>query len=115
MGKAVTQGGSKLDLEALDSAIERASLDQPNRLPETAWVGKIPPDFAAPRQYAFSRRAIRVRVVQSRTGLTLSPVVVARLRLAGGVALRGDVRHAFALDHVAQGGTQVAGGISLPL
>lgn len=66
-------------------------------------------------QYAFARRAIRVRVVQPRTGLTLSPGVGARLRLAGGVALRGDVRHAFALDHVAQGGTQVAGGISLPL
>jgi ATP-dependent helicase/nuclease subunit A len=55
VGKAATQGGAKLDLEALHRAIERAALDQPNRLPETAWVGKIPPDFAAPRQYSFSR------------------------------------------------------------
>ena len=66
-------------------------------------------------RYAFVRRAIRMRVVEPRTGFALSPGVGARLRLAGGVALRGDVRHAFALDRVAQGGTQVAGGISLPL
>jgi hypothetical protein len=54
-------------------------------------------------------------VVLPRTGYALAPGVGARLRLLQGLGLRADVRHAFALDRNARAGTEVTGGISLPL
>ncbi|HEX9938967.1 MAG TPA: hypothetical protein VGB15_17635 [Longimicrobium sp.] len=57
-----------------------------------------------------------IRVLQRtpRTGYTLSPGVAARARVVGPVAVRGDVRRAFALDRDARDGTEIAVGISLP-
>lgn len=62
----------------------------------------------------FVRRPMRVFRQVARTGYTLSPGVAARAHVIRTVALRGDVRHAFALDDDARGGTEIAVGISLP-
>jgi hypothetical protein len=61
-----------------------------------------------------ARRATRVFRDVVRTGYTLSPGVAARARVTRVVAVRGDLRRAFALDHNARGGTEIAVGISLP-
>lgn len=60
------------------------------------------------------RRPMRVFSDEARTGYTLSPGVAARAHVLRAVALRGDVRRAFALDHDARGGSEFAVGISLP-
>ncbi|MFL5542252.1 MAG: hypothetical protein ACJ8J0_24915, partial [Longimicrobiaceae bacterium] len=61
------------------------------------------------------RRLIRLPVAEVRTGLTLAPGVGARMHVGRGVALRGDLRRAFALERDGVDGTQVAAGISLAL
>ena len=60
-------------------------------------------------------RPVRFPVAEASTALTLAPGVGARMHLARGVALRGDLRRAFALDRNGVSGTAVAGGISLAL
>lgn len=61
------------------------------------------------------RRLIRLPVAETRTDLTLAPGVGARMHVGRGVALRGDLRRAFALERGGVDGTQVAAGISLAL
>lgn len=64
--------------------------------------------------WKYAGRPLRVLRQTTRTGYTLSPGMAARVRVAGPVAFRGDIRRAFALDQNARGGTEMAVGISLP-
>lgn len=60
-------------------------------------------------------RPVRLPVAETRTDLTLAPGVGARMHVGRGVALRGDLRRAFALERDGVDGTEVAAGISLAL
>jgi len=60
-------------------------------------------------------RITRRPVAEARTDLTLAPGLGARMHVGRGVALRGDLRRAFALEREGVDGTQVAAGISLAL
>ena len=60
-------------------------------------------------------RITRRPLVEARTDLTLAPGVGTRVHVGRGVALRGDLRRAFALERGGVDGTQVAAGISLAL
>jgi|GEM_PF-6738348 len=60
-------------------------------------------------------RPVRLPAPEASTAFTVAPGVGARMHVARGVALRGDLRRAFPLDRDGVGGTQVAAGISLAL
>jgi hypothetical protein len=62
-----------------------------------------------------ARRPLRVPAPGATTSLALAPGVGARLRVGRGVALRGDLRRALALDRDGVSATEVAAGISLAL
>ncbi|MFL5383562.1 MAG: hypothetical protein ACJ8GN_13675 [Longimicrobiaceae bacterium] len=65
--------------------------------------------------WRMGERITRYPAAETHTELTLAPGVGARMHVARGVALRGDLRRAFALERDGVDGTQVAAGISLAL
>jgi hypothetical protein len=60
-------------------------------------------------------RPVRLPAPEASTAFAVAPGIGARVQVARGVALRGDLRRAFPLDRDGVGGTEVAGGISLAL
>jgi hypothetical protein len=66
-------------------------------------------------EWRMAARPVRLPTAEASTTLSLAPGVGARVHVARGVAFRGDLRRAFALERDGIGGTEVAGGISLAL
>jgi hypothetical protein len=65
--------------------------------------------------WRLSERPVRLPAPEASTTFSLAPGVGARVHVGRGVALRGDLRRAFALERGGVSGTEVAGGISLAL
>jgi hypothetical protein len=66
-------------------------------------------------RWRLTDRLVRLPTPGTTTAFTVAPGLGARVHVGRGVALRGDLRRAFALDREGVSGTEVAGGISLAL
>ena len=81
---------------------------------EGASGGRLSAEKLAPRDVPAWRFGRRPGDGRESTTVAMAPGIGARLRLARGVALRGDLRRIVPLGD-GRAGTEVAGGLSLPL
>lgn len=82
--------------------------------PHVRW--RFFPDGLAPRDVSAKGEPARIVTVSERTetAFAVAPGVGARMRLASGLALRGDLRRVFELGG-GHDGMELSGGVSLPL
>jgi hypothetical protein len=82
--------------------------------PQVRW--RFFTDGLAPRDVSVKGQPSRIVSVSARakTALAVAPGVGARVRLASGLALRGDLRRVFELGD-GHDGIELSGGVSLPL